>query len=131
MDAEDVIAGDDKMVARVTLTGTHRGEFAGIPPTDKRVEVTLIDIMRFDDAGLICEHWGVADMLSLMQQLGVVPFGPAWRSCRARTAFVAPGLLALVLSVDPRSPCQGHVHQQFKGEPDVHLCIDAGTDNWR
>ena len=30
----------------------------------------LIDIMRFDDAGLVCEHWGVADMLSLMQQLG-------------------------------------------------------------
>ena len=43
MDAEDVIAGDDKTVARVTLTGTHRGEFAGIPPTDKRVEVKLID----------------------------------------------------------------------------------------
>ena len=77
MDAEDVIAGDDRAVARVTLTGTHRGEFAGIPPTDKRVEVKLIDIMRFDDAGLICEHWGVADMLSLMQQLGVVPSGPA------------------------------------------------------
>ena len=77
MDPEDVIAGDDKTVARVTLTGTHRGEFAGIPPTDKRVEVKLIDIMRFDEAGLICEHWGVADMLSLMQQLGVVPSGPA------------------------------------------------------
>jgi hypothetical protein len=29
--------------------------------------------MRFDDEGLVCEHWGVADMLSLMQQLGVVP----------------------------------------------------------
>ena len=71
-----VIAADDKAVARVTLTGTHRGEFAGIPPTDKAVEVKLIDIMRFDDAGLICEHWGVADMLSLMQQLGVVPAGP-------------------------------------------------------
>ena len=46
MDAEDVIAGDDKTVARVTLTGTHRGEFAGIPPTDKRVEVKLIDNSR-------------------------------------------------------------------------------------
>jgi hypothetical protein len=37
--------------------------------------VELIDIMRFDPAGFICEHWGVADMLSLMQQLGVVPAG--------------------------------------------------------
>jgi steroid delta-isomerase-like uncharacterized protein len=77
MAVEDVIAADDKAVARVTLSGTHRGEFAGIPPTDKRVEVQLIDIMRFDEAGLICEHWGVADMLSLMQQLGAVPSGPA------------------------------------------------------
>jgi steroid delta-isomerase-like uncharacterized protein len=77
MDAQDVIAAGDKAVARVTLTGTHRGEFAGVPATDKAVEVELIDIMRFDDAGLICEHWGVADMLSLMQQLGVVPSGPA------------------------------------------------------
>jgi steroid delta-isomerase-like uncharacterized protein len=77
MQAEDVIAADDKAVARVTLTGTHRGEFAGIPATDKSVEIKMIDIMRFDDAGLICEHWGVADMLSMMQQLGAVPDGPA------------------------------------------------------
>jgi len=48
----------------------------GVPPTGTRVDVQLIDIMRFDGAGLVCEHWGVADMLSLMQQLGVVPVGP-------------------------------------------------------
>jgi predicted ester cyclase len=48
----------------------------GVPPAGTQVEVQLIDIMRFDDAGLVCEHWGVADMLSLMQQLGVVPAGP-------------------------------------------------------
>lgn len=77
MDVEDLIASEDKAVARVRATATHKGEFAGVPPTDKRVEVELIDIMRFNDAGLICEHWGVADMLSLMQQLGVVPSGPA------------------------------------------------------
>jgi len=49
----------------------------GIPPAGARVEIQLIDIMRFDGAGLVREHWGVADMLSLMQQLGVVPAGPA------------------------------------------------------
>jgi predicted ester cyclase len=48
----------------------------GVPPTGKRVEVQLIDIMRFDDAGLVREHWGVVDMLSLMQQIGAVPAGP-------------------------------------------------------
>jgi steroid delta-isomerase-like uncharacterized protein len=75
MTVEDLIADGDKAVARVTVTGTHKGEFMGVPPAGTRVDVQLIDIMRFDGAGLVCEHWGVADMLSLMQQLGVVPAG--------------------------------------------------------
>lgn len=73
MDVEDLIASDDKAVARVRASATHKGEFMGVPPTEAHVEIQLIDIMRFDDDGLVCEHWGVADMLSLMQQLGVVP----------------------------------------------------------
>ena len=76
MDVEDLIAGGDKTVARARVTGTHQGEFAGVPATGRQVEVQLIDIMRFDDAGLVCEHWGVMDMMSMMQQLGVVPEGP-------------------------------------------------------
>lgn len=73
MQVEDLITDGDKAVARVRLLATHRGEFMGVPATGARVEVPLIDIMRFDRHGLVCEHWGVADMLSLMQQLGVVP----------------------------------------------------------
>jgi len=70
---EDLIAADTKTVARVTVTGTHKGEFMGVPPTGNRCEIQLIDIMAFDDDGLVAEHWGVADLLSLMQQIGVVP----------------------------------------------------------
>jgi steroid delta-isomerase-like uncharacterized protein len=77
MEVEDLIAENDKAVARVKASATHQGEFMGVATTGKRVAVQLIDIMRFDDAGLVCEHWGVVDMLSLMQQLGVVPAGPA------------------------------------------------------
>jgi steroid delta-isomerase-like uncharacterized protein len=73
MEVEDLIAGGGKTVARVRATATHQGEFMGIAPTGRRVEIQLIDIMRFDDDGLVSDHWGVADMLSLMQQLGVVP----------------------------------------------------------
>ena len=52
MTVEDVIADGDKAVARVTVTGTHQGEFMGVPPTGTRVVgVQLIDVMRFDDGG--------------------------------------------------------------------------------
>jgi steroid delta-isomerase-like uncharacterized protein len=76
MDPEDVLASGDKTVARVRATGTHRGELMGIPPTGKHVDVQLIDIMQFDDAGSVREHWGVIDTMSMMQQLGVAPAGP-------------------------------------------------------
>jgi len=57
-------------------TGTHQGEFMGMPPTGKSVDVHGVDIVRFDDDGIGHEHWGVFDALGMMQQLGVVPGGP-------------------------------------------------------
>jgi predicted ester cyclase len=48
----------------------------GMPPTGKSVDVQLIDIMQFDDAGIVREHWGLMDMFSMMQQLGAIPEGP-------------------------------------------------------
>jgi steroid delta-isomerase-like uncharacterized protein len=70
---DDLIVGEGKTVARATVSGTHRGDFMGVPATGKRVEIQLIDIMGFGEGGLINEHWGVADMLSLLQQIGAVP----------------------------------------------------------
>jgi len=76
MDAEDVLTSGDKVVARSRATGTHQGEFMGIPATGKAVDVQLIDIIRFGDDGLAYEHWGVFDTMTMMQQLGAVPEGP-------------------------------------------------------
>ena len=76
MRAEEVLTSGDKTVIRVRATGTHQGEMMGMPPTGKSIDVKLIDIMQFNDAGMICEHWGLIDMLSLMQQLGAIPDGP-------------------------------------------------------
>ena len=76
MHVEDLIVSGAKAVARLRVTGTHKGDFFGVPATGKRVEIQVIDIMKFDDAGLACEHWGLTDMLSMMQQLGVVPTDP-------------------------------------------------------
>ena len=76
MEPQDVLVSGDKAVARVRATGTHRGEFLGIPATGKSVDVQLIDITRFGDDGLAREHWGVVDALGLMQQLGAIPQAP-------------------------------------------------------
>jgi steroid delta-isomerase-like uncharacterized protein len=73
MDAEDVLASGDKVVARVRATGTQQGEFMGLPATGKSVDVQLIDIIRFGEDGLAREHWGVFDALGMMQQLGAIP----------------------------------------------------------
>jgi steroid delta-isomerase-like uncharacterized protein len=73
---EDVVSSGDKVVARTRGTGTHRGEFMGVPATGRSIDVELIDIMGFRGDGLVQEHWGVVDSLKMMQQLGVVPEGP-------------------------------------------------------
>ena len=73
MEAQDVLASGDKVVARVRATGTHQAEFMGIAATGKSVDVELIDIIRFGDDGLAHEHWGVSDALGMMQQLGAIP----------------------------------------------------------
>jgi steroid delta-isomerase-like uncharacterized protein len=76
MEVLDLLDCGDKSVARVEASGTQDGEFMGMPPSGRRVEVQLIDIMRFDEDGLVREHWGVMDMLSMLQQLGAIPDGP-------------------------------------------------------
>jgi steroid delta-isomerase-like uncharacterized protein len=70
---QDILGSGDRVVGRFQATGTHEGDFMGIPATGKHVEVQGIDIIRFADDGLALEHWGVFDALGLMQQLGVVP----------------------------------------------------------
>jgi steroid delta-isomerase-like uncharacterized protein len=71
-DTEEVIAEDDKVVARTTLRGTHTGPFMGIPPTGRRFEQQQIHILRLAD-GKAVEHRAVRDDLGMMQQLGVIP----------------------------------------------------------
>jgi steroid delta-isomerase-like uncharacterized protein len=69
---KELIAEGDKVVARIVMTGTHTGDFWGIPATGKRVEFTGVYIARIRD-GRIVEHWGEEDGVSLLRQLGVLP----------------------------------------------------------
>lgn len=68
---EDLIAEEDKVVARWTLRGTHEGLLLGIPPTSKPVEISATVIYRIA-GGKIAEIWGNVDLLGLAQQIGVV-----------------------------------------------------------
>ncbi|HET9588850.1 MAG TPA: ester cyclase [Anaerolineales bacterium] len=68
---DELIAEGDKVVARITMSGTHTGDFWGMPATGKRVEFTGIYIVRIA-GGKIVEHWGEEDGVSLLQQLGVL-----------------------------------------------------------
>jgi steroid delta-isomerase-like uncharacterized protein len=76
MEPQDIIVSGDKAVARARATGTQQGEFVGMPPSGKSVDVELIDIMRFAEDGLIHEHWGLFDGMKMMQQLGAIPEPP-------------------------------------------------------
>jgi predicted ester cyclase len=69
---EDVVAEGDMVCTRGYFTGTHTGDFQGIPATGKSFKAGYIDMWRFE-AGRAVENWAQLDMLGLMQQLGVIP----------------------------------------------------------
>jgi steroid delta-isomerase-like uncharacterized protein len=69
---ERVVVDDDAVAVRVTMRGTHRGDFFGIPATGKSFAVTQMNLERFRE-GKIVEHWRNTDELGLMKQLGLIP----------------------------------------------------------
>ena len=69
---EPTMADGNLEAAHVVLTGTHRGELMGVAATDRTVEIESIDIIRVEE-GKVAEHWGITDVMGLMQQLGALP----------------------------------------------------------
>jgi steroid delta-isomerase-like uncharacterized protein len=66
-------AADGELVTTYkTYHGTHQGPFLGVAPTGKKIDFETVDVMRVHN-GKITEHWGVANLFSLMQQLGAWP----------------------------------------------------------
>ena len=72
VEVEDLIAEDDRLVARSTWSGTHEGELFGMPATGKRFAMGVIDIVRFEGDRVV-EHWGITDVAGMMQQVGLAP----------------------------------------------------------
>jgi steroid delta-isomerase-like uncharacterized protein len=69
----DVTLSDGNLqAAHGTVRATHQGEFMGIPATNNSVEFEVVDILRVED-GKAAEHWGLTDVMALMQQIGAMP----------------------------------------------------------
>lgn len=69
--AEEIIADDNKVMVRFTMTGTHKNPFMGLPATGKKVCVTAMNIYEFKDSKIIREH-GLPDLFSMLIQLGAI-----------------------------------------------------------
>ena len=69
---DDTIEAGDKFVTRVTASGTMRGEFAGMPATNKHATWTEIHIVRVVNEQIV-EHWGLIQEMGMLVQLGVIP----------------------------------------------------------
>jgi steroid delta-isomerase-like uncharacterized protein len=70
---EDIIAEDDKVWVLLTYSGTHIGEFMGLPPTGKKITSKGVDIYRIVN-GKLAEYWNVTDNVNIFKQIGVIEF---------------------------------------------------------
>ena len=69
---DEILEIDDRVMLRGHFTGTHSGEFMGMPPTGTQITVTFMNFDRFAGDKLV-EHRAQVDMAGLMQQLGAIP----------------------------------------------------------
>lgn len=69
---EQLVADEDNVAIAYTITGTHQGDFLGIPATNRQIKARGVQIARFQN-GQIVERWGSSDQLGILQQLGVNP----------------------------------------------------------
>ena len=72
IEEHDVVAERDRVLVRLTIRGSHRGEFAGAAPTGRAVAMEKMDLFRIA-GGQVAEQWVAADALGLLRQLGVGP----------------------------------------------------------
>jgi predicted ester cyclase len=75
MTIDTLVVDGDRAYGFVTLRGTHKGTFFGVPPTGKTAQWTESHLCILS-GGKLTEHWGVIDQYGLLQQLGVIPASP-------------------------------------------------------
>jgi steroid delta-isomerase-like uncharacterized protein len=68
MDVDDILVDGDKVAVRMHMSGTHKGDFMGMPASGRRFSIAGIDVLRVVDDKAV-EHWGVMDTMAMAQQL--------------------------------------------------------------
>lgn len=72
VDVEQMVADDENVAFAYTITGTHRGNFFGVPPTGRRIRARGLQISRFNSDAMMVERWGSSDQLGILQQIGAI-----------------------------------------------------------
>lgn len=69
---DHLVADDDNIAIAYTVTGTHEGDFLGVPATGRKISARGVQIARFQN-GQMVERWGSSDQLGILQQIGADP----------------------------------------------------------
>ncbi|GGQ86024.1 ester cyclase [Couchioplanes azureus] len=72
LDVKSILAEEDRVALRITITATHKGDFMGLAPTNRKVTWHIVEELRFVD-GQVVEHWDVMNYLPMLKELGKVP----------------------------------------------------------
>ena len=72
-DLQHLVAEEDTAAVHLRVSGMHEGEFMGIAPTGKRIDIEVMAFLRFNDEGKIVERWTRMDEVALLTQLGAMP----------------------------------------------------------
>jgi predicted ester cyclase len=68
VEIHDQIAENNKVTTRKSIIGTHKGELMGVPPTNKKIKIDVIDVIHLRDFKYL-EHWGINNFQAVIEQL--------------------------------------------------------------
>ncbi|GAA1427749.1 hypothetical protein GCM10009601_39460 [Streptomyces thermospinosisporus] len=73
LDVKSIVAEQDRVCLRITVTASHQGEFQGKAPTGRKVTWYMLEELRFNEAGQVIEHYDVFNYLPMLKELDLVP----------------------------------------------------------
>ena len=112
---DDILAEGELVVHRFTFTGTQDHELYDIPPTNKTVTMSGINVFRLQNRRVV-ERWGVADVVGMMQQLGVIPPPPGVEPRQLAALASAPTEVGEELTTSEELQANKAVYRRFVDE---------------